>query len=159
MCMLSVRLEPWPSRNIHPVEVASSAGKFWNCIAGRGSGTATGAGDLYHPGQAGKSGRRQGADTRAAGISCRGWFCDRLSATDQGNGMGTFRTFEPVDSSDDRRNRHGRRPYGQNRRLSMKIGGGVAMNKYLAALMAALGLVASGFTPAAAGVLMNETET
>jgi hypothetical protein len=33
------------------------------------------------------------------------------------------------------------------------------MNKYLAALMAALGLVASGFTPAAAGVLMNETET
>src|SRR5277367_2480054 len=41
----------------------------------------------------------------------------------------------------------------------MKIGGGVSMNKYLAALVAAIGLVASGFTTAGAGVVMTETET
>lgn len=33
------------------------------------------------------------------------------------------------------------------------------MNKYLAALVAAIGLVASAFTPAAAGLVMTETET
>ena len=33
------------------------------------------------------------------------------------------------------------------------------MNKYLAALVAAIGLVASAFTPASAGLVMTETET
>jgi len=33
------------------------------------------------------------------------------------------------------------------------------MNKYLAMLVAAIGLVASGFAPAAAGIVMTETET